>query len=326
VNRRAFIAGTLVVFARPLTAPAQGPTTVLRIGLLGPASPEDAQPFVAVFLQRMREHDWIQGANIVLDGRWAGGKVERMPELAQDLVRSKVVVIVAWTTPGAKAAKRATSTIPIVMVGSGDAVGTGLVASLSRPGGNVTGVSFLQSETIQKHAELLREVFPRISRIGVLFDPTSASDVLARRAIHASAANLGLLDESFPAESSGDIAAAFVAIRQKRVEALVVLAGGVNWVNRRRIFELAATGRVAAIYQHGNLTREGGLMSYGVDLFDLTRQAADYVDKILRGKTPAELPVEQPTKFELVINLKTARALDITIPPSLLARADEVIE
>ena len=224
------------------------------------------------------------------------------------------------------AAKRATTTIPIVMASSGDAVGAGLVASLSRPGGNVTGVSWLQSELIQKHAELLREVLPRMSRIGVLFDPANAADVLGQRAVQTSATSLGLQSESFAVQRPADIERAFVSARQKQVDAVVVLSGGVTWVNRARILELAARGGVAASYTTTEFSRDGGLMSYGVDLLDLTRRAADYVDKILHGRTPAELPIEQPTKFQLVINLKAAKALGLTIPSSLLLRADQVIE
>jgi putative ABC transport system substrate-binding protein len=212
------------------------------------------------------------------------------------------------------------------MASSADAVGTGLVASLSRPGGNVTGVSWLAAELIQKHAELLPELLPGLSRMGILFEPASAADVRLRDALRASAATLRLQAQSFPVETASDIEAAFAAVRKERVEAVVVLAGGVSWVNRTRVFELATAGRVPAMYPTSEFTRDGGLMSYGVDLLDLTRQAADYVDKILRGRAPAELPVEQPTKFQLLVNLKTARALGLTVPPSLLARADEVIE
>jgi putative ABC transport system substrate-binding protein len=212
------------------------------------------------------------------------------------------------------------------MASSGDTVGAGLVASLSRPGGNVTGVSLLTSELTRKHAELLRKVLPRISRIGVLFDPTSAADTLALREIQATARSLGLWDEGREARSRADIESALSELRKKGVDALVILAGGVNWVNRRRIVELALIHRLPVIYTTSEFAKEGGLISYGVSLLELTRLAADYVDKILRGSRPADLPVEQPRKFELIINLKTAKALGLTISPTLLLRADLVIE
>jgi putative ABC transport system substrate-binding protein len=274
----------------------------------------------------MREHGWIEGQHFALHQAWAAGKPDRFPDLAAEIVRSNATVIVAWSTPAVVAAKQATNTVPIVMASSGDAVGAGLVASLSRPGGNVTGVSLLTSELTRKHAELLRKVLPRISRIGVLFDPTSAADTLALREIQATARSLGLWDEGREARSRADIESALSELRKKGVDALVILAGGVNWVNRRRIVELALIHRLPVIYTTSEFAKEGGLISYGVSLLELTRLAADYVDKILRGSRPADLPVEQPRKFELIINLKTAKALGLTISPTLLLRADLVIE
>jgi len=274
----------------------------------------------------MREHGWIEGKHFAVDERWAAGRIDRFPEFAVELVRSGAAAIIAWSTPAVLAAKRATDTIPIVMASSGDAVRAGLVASLSRPGGNVTGVSTLGSEFVSKHTELLRELLPGVSSIGVLFDPTSAADVLALRAVSSSGNSLRIRIESFETRSATEIESVFINLRVKPVGALVVLAGGANWVNRKRIFELAASSRTPAIYSTSEFTRDGGLMSYGVDFLDLTRQATDYVNRILRGASPADLPVEQPTKFQLLINAKTAKALGLTIPQSLLPRADQIIE
>ena len=326
MDRRTFVTGLGTILAAPLTAEAQQARKVWRIGLIGPATPKQAEPFVAVFRQRMRELGWVEGENYTIDQRWAAGQHERFPDLATELARSNAMVIVAWSTPAIMAAKQATRTIPIVMASSTDAVESGFVASLARPGGNITGVSLLTSELSRKYVELLRELIPGISRIGVLYDPTNASDLLQLRELQATARFFGLQMDSLVARNLAEIESAFAGLRKTSVAALVVLGGGVNFAHRKRLFELVSANRLGAIYSGSDYTKDGGLMSYGVSLLEFTRVAADYVDKILRGRTPADLPIQQPTKFELVINLKTAKALGLTIPPALLLRADQVIE
>jgi putative ABC transport system substrate-binding protein len=327
MDRRRFLLTSLAgVLAAPLATKAQQVGKVHKIGLLGPVLVEQAEPYFAVFRQRMYEHGWVEGQHFTLEIRLAEGRSERLPDLASDLVRSNVAVIVAWTTLGVRAAKLATTTTPIVMAGAGDAVGAGLVASLARPGANVTGVSWLQPELSRKYPELLRELLSGVSHIGVLFDPTGAVERLSLGAIKETASILGLRVKEAPARNPAEIEAAFGTLQTNRVAAALVVASPVFYANQKRIFELAAKSLLPALYASSELVRAGGLMSYGVDLVDLTRHAADYVDKILRGAKPADLPVQQPTKFEVAINLKTARALGLTIPPSRLARADQVIE
>jgi putative tryptophan/tyrosine transport system substrate-binding protein len=327
MDRRRFLLTSLAgALATPIGGVAQQQGKVYKIGLLGPLLVEQAEPYFAVFRQRMREHGWVEGQHFTLEIRMAEGRLERFPDLANDLVRSNVAVIVAWTTLGVRAAKLATTTTPIVIAGAGDAVGAGLVASLARPGANVTGVSWLQPELSRKYLELLRELLPGASHIGVLFDPTGVVERLSLDSIEETASILGLRVKEAPARNLAEIEAAFVTLQTHRVAAVIVVATPVFYVNQKRIFELAAKSHLPALYASSELVRAGGLMSYGVDFIDLTRYAADYVVKILRGAKPADLPVQQPTKFEVAVNLKTARALGLTIPPSLLARADQVIE
>ena len=326
MTTRLIITALLLALAAPLSAEADQARKLFQIGLLGPGTPKQAEPFVALFKQRMREHGWIEDEHFVLIQRWAAGKHDRIPDLAADLVRSNATVIVAWSTPAIIATKRATSTIPIVMGSSADAVGLGLVASLSRPGGNVTGGTVSLTELTMKQVEVVRELMPGMSRLGVLYDPTNPADQVGFRGIPAATKLLGLQTEPLEARNLPEIESAFAGLRKKGVEALLVLSGGVNFVHRERIFELAATSRLPAIYPSLDYAKEGGLISYGGSIVASTRVAADYVDKILRGRAPADLPVEQPKTFELTINLKTAKALGLTIPPSLLLRADQVIE
>jgi len=327
MNRRAFLCGlTLGTLSAPLAAEAQQAGKMYRIGLLGPVRAEQAEPYIAVFRHRMREHGWIEGKHFALEIRMAEGKPERLPDLAGELVRSKVAVIVAWSTPAITAAKNASATIPIVMASGADPVGAGLVTSLSRPGGSITGVSQLEGEVSRKYLQLVREVVPRLSRIGVLIDPSNRGDLITLGAIRATSKTMGLKAEAVGARNLAEIDSAFVSLKNHRVEAVIVSSSGVNYVNRKRIVELVAKSRLPALYGVADFAKDGGLMSYGADLLDLTRKAVDYVDKILKGAKPSDLPVEQPTKFELVINLKTAKALGLTIPQSLLIGADEVIE
>ncbi len=331
ISRRAFIE-TIVggLLAAPLAAEAQQARKVPRIGFLGTRTPSDTSSAFDAFRQGLRELGWVEGQNIVIEYRWAEGRYERLPTLAAELVRLKVDIIVAVTTPGIQAAKNATETIPIVMIsGSADPVGLGLIASLARPGGNVTGLSYsVGREIFGKGLELLKETVPKVRRVAILSNPSNpASPVqpLIIREVYVAARSLGvqlLLEARGPNGFDG----AFAAMAKERVGALLVVADSIFILHRTRLADLAAKSRLPAMYGFREHVEAGGLMSYGANLADLYRRAATYVDKILKGAKPADLPVEQPTKFELVINLKTAKALGLTIPQSLLGRADEVIE
>jgi putative ABC transport system substrate-binding protein len=263
--------------------------------------------------------------NLVIEYRYAEGKFERLPALATELVRLRVDLIVTVGTPAARAAKQATQTIPIVMAASGDAVGVGLVATLARPGGNVTGLSFLGRELGAKHLELLKATVPAMSRVAVLWDTTIGGAEL-KQTMESSASALGLRLQPLEARSADDYRAAFSAMSGARAEGLVVLPMGTAYTHRALIAELTAKHRLPAVYGDASYVEVGGLMSYGPNFLDLNRRAATYVDKILKGAIPANLPVEQPTKFELVINLKTAKTLGLTIPASVLLRTDHTIE
>ncbi len=318
----------LGVVLAPLPAAGQQPGKVHRIGMLWPTprpAPSQPTPLADAFRQEMRNLGWIEGQNWVGEVRWADGKPERLLALATDLVLLKVDLILTVGTPAARAAKQATQTIPIVMTASGDAVGVGLVTTLARPGGNITGLSFLGRELGAKNLELLKETVPTASRVAVLWDLTIGGAAL-KATMESSASALGLRLQPLEARSASDYRAAFAAMSRTRAEALVVVPMGAASTHRTLIAELAATQRVPAVYGEASYVEAGGLMSYGPNFADLHRRAATFVDKILKGAKPGDLPVEQPTKFDLVINLKTAKALGLTIPPSLLLRADQVIE
>jgi putative ABC transport system substrate-binding protein len=312
----------LGLLAAPLAAGAQQTPRVPKIGLLRFGSPPDTN--VAAFLQGLRDLGYVEGQNIAIEYRWAGGRVERIPELTMELVRLKVDVIVSTGDTGALAAKQATSRIPIVVPAVTDPVGIGVVATLARPGGNVTGLSVVNPELSEKRVELLKEMFPRIARVAVVQDARLSTTVLL--GTEAAARTLGLRLQVLKAQSLKDFEDAFAAARRAQADALTILPSGLFWTLRARIVNLAAKTRLPAMYEQRDFVAAGGLMAYGPSVPDLFRRAATYVDRILKGAKPADLPVEQPTKFELVINLKTAKALGLTIPPSLLARADEVIE
>ena len=328
MNRRAFLrtlsAGLL---AAPLAAEAQQAGRVPRIGFLNLTSPSDRPSHLDAFRQRLRELGWVEGQNIVIDYRYAEGRVDRLPDLAAELVRLKVDLIVSGGTQAATAAKNATETIPIVMIAVRDPVGTGLIASLARPGGNVTGVSgYAGLEIVAKQLELLKETVPKIRRVAILSNPANAYHQLAIREVNVAARSLGVQLQLLEARGPNEFDGAFAAMAKERVGALLVLSDAIFGSHRTRLADLAARSRLPAAYGVRESVEAGGLMSYGPSFLDLHRRAATYVDKILKGANPAELPVEQPTKFELVINLKTARTLGVTIPPSVLARADHVIE
>ena len=317
----------LIVFALSTSAEAQQPKKIPRIGfLLAPARSTVSEPLDA-FRQGLRELGYVEGQNIVIEYRYAEGNLDRLPEFAAELVRLNVDVIVA--AGGLRAiwpAKNATSAIPIVMTGISDPVGAGLVASLARPGGNITGLSLGGNELYGKRLELLKEAVPRVSRVGFFLDTTSPAISLILNEMQTPARALGLQIQSIEVQSPNDFASAFQAAAKKRVQALTVATHPVLTANRNRILEFAAKNRLPGIYPFKEYVEDGGLMSYASNLSDRYRRAAYYVDKILKGAKPADLPVEQPTKFEFIVNLKAAKQIGLTIPQSVLYRADKVIK
>ena len=331
LSRRSFLCS---LSANLLTAPLvpeaqQAPNKVPRIGWLGGPTRESAEPFVQVFQRGLKDLGWVEGQNIVIEWRFAGGRAERLPDLAAELVRLQVDLVVVPSTPTALAAKNATKTIPIVTVGVGDPVGLGLVASLARPEGNITGLtSFVTREIAGKQLELLKETAtaPKVSRVAVLWNPATPGNALSLRATEIASRALGVQPQPLEARSVNDFDSAFAAIATKRAGSLLVLGDVMFVTHRIRLADLAAKSRLPAMYPAREYVQAGGLMSYGHFFPELFRRAATYVDKILKGAKPADLPVEQPTKFELMINLKTAKALGLTIPPSVLLRADQVID
>ncbi len=308
----------------PLAAVAQQPTHVHRIGVFFATTP-GRDPFVEAFLEGMRALGYVEGQHFVLESRGAEGQYERFPALAAELVRLPVDVLMVPNTSAALAAKQATSTIPIVMTGMGDPVGTGLVASLAWPGGNITGLAILQPELIGKQLEFLKAVLPTVSRVALLWNPANPSHALDVRAAEVAAQALGVQLHRVEARGPDAFDSAFAAMTSAHAGALLVLGDTMFREHRGRLAELAATSRLPTMHNSRPYVEAGGLLSYGVSLEDSWRRAATYVDKILKGAKPADLPVEQPMKFELVINLKTAQALGIAIPPSILFQADEVI-
>ena len=304
---------------------AQQLRRVPRIGFLSSRSPDAEKSRLAAFQQGLQKLGYSAGKNILIEQRYAAGKFDRLPDLAAELVGLKVDVLVTTGTPAAHAAKNATSTIPIVIGNAGDPVGTGLVASLARPGGNVTGLSVLNTELSGKRLELLKEVVPTASRVAVLLNPANSINPLQLKEIQSAAPALGVTLHSLEVKGTDDIDRAFTAMKKERTGALIVLGDPLLETHRTRIAELAVKSQLPAIYSLAPYVEAGGLMSYGTNFDDLYRRAATYVDKILKGAKPADLPVEQPTKFEFVINLKAAKQIGLTIPPNVLARADRVI-
>jgi ABC-type uncharacterized transport system substrate-binding protein len=332
VERRAFLTGTgVVMLAAPLAAEAQAPAKLPRIGylLFGPLESPESRQTLEAFRQGLREHGYLEGQNIVLEYRSANGRIDRLPVLATELVSLKVDLIVAANTPMARAAKQATTTIPIVSPAMGDPVGDGLVASLGRPGGNITGSTFLGPELVPKRLDLLKEALPKVSRVAALWHPGVFGERTMREMLNGTevaARALGVQLQLVEVRGPDEFDRAFSTMTKGRAEALMVFPSTMLFNERRRIVDLATKSQRPAIYQSRQFVEIGGLMSYGESINDLIRRAATYVAKILKGAKPAELPVEQPTKFELVINLKTAKALGLTIPTPLLQRTDEVIQ
>ena len=317
------VALALGILVAPLAADAQPAGKVYRIGYLGMFP---APPGREAFLQGLRDLGWIEGQKITIEYRYADGRLEQLPDLVAELVRLKVDLIVAVSPQPVQAAKEATTTVPIVMVAVADPVTYGFVTSLARPGGNITGVSLLLPELNAKRLELLREMVPKLSRAAVLWNATNPFRALDLKVAQAGARALGVTLQSLEVRGPDDFDRAFDAASRERTRALITLEDPLTFAHRTRIVGLAAKHRLPAIYGLREYVDAGGLMSYAPILLDNFRRAATYVDKILKGAKPADLPVEQPTRFELVVNLKTAKALGLTVPQSVLIRADQVIQ
>jgi ABC-type uncharacterized transport system substrate-binding protein len=326
-SRREFI--TLLGSAAagwPLAAPAQQQAKVPHIGFLGNSTAALEADLVGPFRDGLRDLGYEEGRNIVIEYRWAEGKYDRFPALIAELIALKVDVIVTAGTPAALAVKTATTSIPLVMVAVGDPVGTGLVASFARPGGNNTGLTSLAPELEGKRLELLREVVPKLSYIAVLWNPANAYMVTTEKEVQAAAKVLHMKVLSLGVRTPEELDTALATVLKEQPGALNVLADRLFLHNRARIVDFAAQHLLPGVHAYRELVVAGGLMSYGPSYADMHRRAAIYVDKILKGAKPADLPVQAPTKFELVINLKTAKALGLAVPPTLVALADEVIE
>jgi putative ABC transport system substrate-binding protein len=322
MHRREFLAVLSSVGTWPLAARADNLPT---IGFLGTNTPATGNLWVAAFVQRLRELNWIEGRTVAIETRWGDSRPSRLGEIATEFIERKVNVIVTYGTTGAVAAKQATSVIPVVFVLVSDPVGIGLVASLKRPGGNLTGLSNLSSDLGSKKLELLREVLPGFRRLAIMINVGNSGSKLEAAQVQAAAGILGLDTRIFEIQRAEDIAPTFDRFKGD-VDAIYVPGDPLFSANRLSINGLAVAARLPTMHGFREQVEAGGLMSYGTSFTDLFRHAADYVDKILHGATPADMPVEQPTKFELLINLKTAKALGLEIPPQFLARVDDVIE
>ena len=327
MDRRAFLA-TLTggLLATPLAAEAQRAGKVYRIGFLGNSTPALEANLVGRFREGLRDLDYVEGLNVLIEYRWAEGHYERFPALITELIALKLEVIVTAGTPASLAVKKATTSISLVMVAVGDPVATGLVASLARPGGNITGLTSIAEEMEGKRLELLREVAPKVSHIAVLWNAGSPIQVIQEREMQAAIRVVGMKILSLGVRTAEQIEDAFATMVRERPGALFVLADRLFLHHRTRIMDFAAQHRLPGVHAYRELVEAGGLMSFGPSYAGMHRRAAYFVDRILRGAKPADLPVERPSKFDLVINLKTAKALGLTIPPSLLQRADHVIE
>jgi putative tryptophan/tyrosine transport system substrate-binding protein len=328
IERRTFIASGLgCAMTAPRAAGAAGREKVLRIGYIQTATEAEQAHLTQALEQALLELGYAQGRNLVFERRFADGKPERLPDLALQLVRLEVDVIVTGSNPVIAAVKQATATIPVVMATSRDPVGSGFIASLSRPGGNITGMTGDPTPEMQgKRLELLLQAVPRARQVALLWNPLAPAAQTYRNEVESAARKLGVSLIAVEARGRGEFEAAFAAMAREGAQALVVLPDPLFFTARKQVVEWAASWRLPAIYHAREVVELGGLMSYGANLVDQFRRAAGYVDRILKGANPADMPVEQPTRFELVINLKAAKALGITIPPSLLLRADELIQ
>ncbi len=326
ISRRQFISTTFSILTMPCAAAAQESRQIARIGRLSPLSASATAHIQDAFRERLRDLGWVEGRNLAIEDRFAAGDVNRLPDLAAELVRLKVDVILAGSTPGALAAKKATTTIPIVMVMGGDPVASGLVISLARPGGNVTGVTALVQELTGKRIELLKEAVPGVTRVAFLSDPTFPDSEPSLKGAESAARALRVQLRVIEVHHPNELEKAFAAISNERAGALMVEQAVMFTQHRRRIVELAAKSRLPAMYGLREYVDAGGLMFYGTSLQEMYYRAATFVDKVLKGAKPGDLPGEQPTKFELLINVKTAKVLGLTMPRSLLLRADRIVE
>ena len=323
-NRKYVLLAWALLLALSFPARAQPQGRVRRLGFLGNSTPVLEENLIGSFREGLRDLGYIEGKNIFIEYRWAEGKYERFPALIAELVASKVELIVTAGTPASLAVKKATS-IPLVMIAVGDPVGTGLIASLAHPGGNITGLTSIASDLEGKRLELLREVAPKVSHVAVLWNPASPFQVVSEKELQVAAHALHIKVLSLGVKAAEELDKAFTAILKERPGALLVLADRLFLHNRGRIMNFALQNRLPGVHAYQELVEAGGLMSYGPSYAGMHRRAAYFVDRILKGTKPADLPVEQPTKFELVINLKTAKQIGLTMPPNILARADRVI-
>ena len=312
-----------LIIAPLYPAQAQKQATIPRIGILRPGTPPD--PFVDRLLQGLRDLGYVDGKNVIIEVRFAEGKVDRLPELAAELVRLKVDVVYGGNQPVFLALKQASQTIPIVFLGTSDPVANGMVASLAHPGGNVTGVTLMASDLWPKRLELLKEMFPKLSRVAMLYNKGSAGMTIEAKATQEAAGPLGVVLQDKGVKDANEIEAAFAALTKERPDGLLPLIDPLLNANQKRILDFLGQHRLPAMFENSDWVDAGGLVSYGPNLADAIRRTAALMDKILKGTKPADIPVEQPTKFEFVINLKTAKQIGVTIPPNVLARADRVI-
>jgi putative ABC transport system substrate-binding protein len=328
MDRRAWLISSLGLLAVPLITRAQLQARVFRIGLLGGSSRTSAEAadIWGGFFEGLRALGFIEGQNITIEERWYGNQIEQLPGLANELVKLRVDVIVVGTQPAPEAAKRATSTIPIVMINHGDPVGSGLVASLAKPGGNVTGISLNTLALRGKQLQLLKEALPTLTSVAVLANPDIAFHELEMRKVEAAARTLKIRLEPMKARAPSEFAGVFSVASKRQVNALFLLGSSMYFAHRAELVELSAKHRLPTMYGTREFTQAGGFISFGVNFRDAARQAAGYVERILKGANPGDLPVEEPSRFELVINLKTAKSLGLAIPPSIIARADQIIE
>jgi len=317
---------SLGILVAPLLTHAQQKGKMYRIGFLGNSTAALEANLVGPFREGLRDLGYEEGQNVVIEYRWAEGKYERLPTLIAELIARKVDVIVTAGTPGTQAVKKATTSVPLVMVAVGDPVGTGIVASLNRPGGNITGLTSISPELEGKRLELLRVVIPKLSHVAILWNPVNAYHVIEMKEAQSAASALRMKVLSLGVRTPEELDGAFAAINRERAGALLVLADRLFLHHRTRIMDFSAQHRLPGVHAYRELVEVGGLMSFGPSYAGMHRRAATYVDKILKGAKPADLPVEQPATFELVINLKTAKALGLTIPQSVLLRATEVIQ
>jgi putative ABC transport system substrate-binding protein len=323
-NKRIFCF-TLCAPLLALSFSAQPAAKIARIGYLGSGSASSAAAHLLAFRQKLRDLGYTEGRQIVIEGRYSEGKTDRLPQLAGELVRLPVDVIVTGGNEAVQSAKKTTQSVPIVMAFSGDPVGLGVVSSLAQPGGNVTGLTNLAAELTAKRLELLKEIVPNLTKVAVLWNPEDPISPIGLKEVEVAANALRLTVQLLKVERFADLEAAFRAANNERAGGLILIPGAVTGSDQARIVHLVTKNRLPAVYQRDDYVRDGGLMSYGPDRLDQFRRAAIYVDKILKGVKPGDLPVEQPTKFELIVNLKAAKQIGLTIPPNVLARADRVI-